>query len=129
MWKVEAMCHYACAVRHLHACGSVLVASYSCIVAVAISARTFFFFYLKFTDCGKSLFAPVSPSWEFRWPIRSRKSATPEVCSSIVMYRSFRSTEEGAHPVPAQETVAVCNPLGARWQDVVPGQARTGIAG
>ena len=83
----------------------------------------------KFTDCGKSLFAPVSPSWEFRWPIRSHKSATPEVCSSIiVMYRSFRSTEEGAHPVPAQETVAVRNPLGARWQDVVPGQARNGIA-
>ena len=111
------------------ACGSVLVAGYSGMVAVAISARIYSFSSSKFTDCGKSLFAPVSPLWEIRWPIRSHKSATLEVCSSIiVMYRSFRSTEEGAHPIPAQETVAVHNPLGARWQDVVPGQARTGIA-
>ena len=61
-----------------------------------------------------SLFLLRSAPLPFQWPIRSHRSVAPEVCSSvIVMYRSFRSTEEGAHPTPAQETFAVRNSLGA----------------
>ena len=114
----------------MRVCGSVLVASYSCMVMVASSARTFSFFSLEFTDFGKFLFALVSPSLEFEWPIRSHKSATPEVCSSVVVvYCSFRpTTVEGAHSVPVQETFAVHNPLGLQRWDVAPGQAGTGIA-
>ena len=84
-------------------------------VTAASSARTFSFSSSSSPIVASLFLLRSAPHRSFN----GRFAATSQqprryICSSvIVMYRSFRSTEEGARPVPAQETFAVRKTLGA----------------
>ena len=99
-------------------------------VTVAGIARTFLFSSSSSPILEKFLFALVSPSSEFRWPIFSHKSATPEVCSSVVVvYCSFRpTTVEGVAPFQSRRHLLSTTHSGVQRWDVAPGQDGTGIA-